>query len=377
MPETGSVSVSAVGLPAGVAPSVEVASGSYSVVVTAPETLTGLVPGTYTVTPQAVSLRRNVFDGVASSTTVTVSAGGTASDTVTYTVEPGDLWVTAYDTLTSSGSVMEYPASSLATTPVRSTTIGGLANPLGVAFDAAGNLWVANTSAGSLDEYLASPFAPGPFATFSTAADPHGVAFDADGNLWIGEFTASSGGTPTSGSVVELLASPYAPTTGATIGGMSSPGGVAFDSAGDLWVADPADHELLAYAASSLATSSPTGTPVSLGASSYPVALAFDAGGDLWVADGISGEVTEYLASSLATSPQAGTAFATSSSALNGLAFDVAGNLWIADGSSGQVVEYPASTLATTHATGTAIPVNEDPKGLAFDPPPYNLPLSR
>lgn len=376
-PVTGSLRLSTTGLPVGAAPSLEVASGSYSVVVTAAETLSGLAPGTYTVTPQAVSLRRNVFDGVASSATVTVTAGATVSDAVTYEVEPGDLWVTAYNSLTSSGSVVEYPASSLATTPVPGTTISGLSVPSGATFDAAGNLWVADTSAGLVDEYLASPFAPAPFATFSVASDAHGLAFDAGGNLWVGEFAPSTGaGAGSPGSVVEFLASPYAPTAGTTIGPLGTPGGVAFDGSGDLWVADATSHDVVEYTASSLATSPAIGTTIAMGLSSYPVALAFDASGDLWVADGISGEITEYRASSLATVPQQGTTFNTSSSALNALAFDVAGNLWIADGTSGQVVEYRASSLATTPSTETTIVLNQDPEGLAFDPPPYNLPLS-
>ena len=81
------------GLPSGLTGSVKVTMGSFAQTVTSTTTLSGLVPGTYTVTPQSVTLRRNAFDGTANNGTVTVSAGGTASVSVTYAVQRGDLWV--------------------------------------------------------------------------------------------------------------------------------------------------------------------------------------------------------------------------------------------------------------------------------------------
>lgn len=119
------------GLPSGVNAAVTVTMGSYSQTVTATTPLSGLAPGTYTVTPQTVTLRRNAFDGATSNTSVTVSANATASDAVTYALQPGDMWVSMWD----GNSLTQYLGSSLSGTPATGTQITGLSTPYGAAFD--------------------------------------------------------------------------------------------------------------------------------------------------------------------------------------------------------------------------------------------------
>ncbi|HXJ53307.1 MAG TPA: SMP-30/gluconolactonase/LRE family protein [Burkholderiales bacterium] len=65
-----------------------------------------------------------------------------------------------------------------------------------------------------------------------------------------------------------------------------------------------------------------------------PSGIAFDSHGDLYVADAASGGVVWRLTPNAATPPTA-TAFATSVPGTNGLAFDADGNLWTGDGTTG------------------------------------------
>ena len=98
----------------------------------------------------------------------------------------------------------------------------GLNGPAGLAFDAAGNLYVANTNAGTVSEFSATGASKGTFAF--GLSDPIGLEFDAAGNLYVAnnvagtvsEFssTGTSMGTFASGlSGPEFLA--FAPTLSA------------------------------------------------------------------------------------------------------------------------------------------------------------------
>jgi len=59
-PQTGGLTVTLNGLPTGLNGSVTVAMGRYSHTVTSTTTLSGLAPGTSSITPQAVTLRGEV-----------------------------------------------------------------------------------------------------------------------------------------------------------------------------------------------------------------------------------------------------------------------------------------------------------------------------
>jgi sugar lactone lactonase YvrE len=178
------------------------------------------------------------------------------------------------------------PASSSATTP------NALQTPSGLAFDANGNLWVANSI--SVVEYTAAQLAsattgsasPAPthYVTDSNATGEtyDFVAFDAHGNLWVSASVAYQALLP-----------------------------------GDTTYATQYADSVLEFSASQLGNlaSDPTPTPVvSLGESIAQDnagiqfgALAFDGGGNLWL--GLSGAsgggaVVRYPAANLAGNGQ-------------------------------------------------------------------------
>jgi sugar lactone lactonase YvrE len=149
-------------------------------------------------------------------------------------------------------------------------TPGGLATPTAVAIDASGNLWVADSSNSRILEFKA-PLTTGESASvvlgqtsltavgeclgtgsLGETCDPEGLAFDSSGNLWVADASRNNW-------VVEFKA-PFANGESASLmlggapfsGGMNDtslaqPRGLSFDSTGNLWVADTGDSRLLRF----------------------------------------------------------------------------------------------------------------------------------
>ena len=221
--------------------------------------------------------------------------------------------------------------------------------PDGVAFDKQGNLWVADYDLGRVMEFT-PPFFPGedasivigqpdfitrdsagacaPATSLSLLCEPVGIAFDPSGNLWVSD---------TGGDRVLEFAQPFqdgesaslvvgtgsCPST-ATSSSLCGPWGIAFDSSGNLWVADTYDWRVLEFPppftagasvvlgqADFASSSSQGATQTSVG---QPQDLAFDASGNLWVADNYDNRILEFVPSSSSTTSSTTTASTSASS---------------------------------------------------------------
>lgn len=332
----------------------------YSHQFTAGATISGLAPGTYTVTAANVSLSGTPIPLIDTATVtgspVTVVASGTAHATVTYaTKSEGYLWTSTWgsqrilsgfggEQLLSSGSdtadlgfhstqqtytiafdrngnlwaggitaVYEYPAASLSNpnaTPAVTITVTGYGVVTGLAFDSAGDLWAAENASGQVAEYTAAQIAsmsgtvtPTPNTTITTSA-PVGLAFDRQGNLW------------TTGNGVGQIYQWSAATISAS-GAITSPPSVtitapstivydiAFDGSGNMWVTSD-DSVLAEYTPAQQVTGTPTPTLFALthtrGTSYALLDLAFDFNGGLWLTTRTSGaSVLGLTAGQLAT----------------------------------------------------------------------------
>ena len=94
-PTTGSLTVTVLGLPAGLNASVTVAGPSGTRTVSASETLTALTPGTYTVTAATVNATDGRYAAAPATQTVTVAASTLAATVnVTYALATGGLAIT-------------------------------------------------------------------------------------------------------------------------------------------------------------------------------------------------------------------------------------------------------------------------------------------
>jgi len=249
--------------------------------------------------------------------------------------------------------------AALATAPVLTPTAATAASqPL--------MLFVANYDNSNVVGYpLGGPYGS-PRVTLSTDINqPQGLAFDSSGDLWVAnastlvEFRKSqlTKASPTAGIVI---------ATGATLAGL------AFDSSGDLWVDGYGAEAVIEYAKSQLTKPVPTPAVYILGSElSSPFGLAFDSSGDLWVGNEGNGQVLEYTKNQLKKSGSPAPKLDISGgSHVQEVVFDSSGNLWTTTGKANSVIEYKKSQLTKPPAS-PAVSNNSTrlswPAGLAFD----------
>ena len=262
---------------------------------------------------------------------------------------------TVYATLPSDNSVDKFTASGVASAFATDPGNGSVLNfPVGLAFDSAGNLYVANNSGGgggngSIEKFtpsgVASVFAADP-GDGSVLCGPEGLAFDSAGNLyvandggWIEKFTPN--GTPSL-----FVADPGDGSV------LNNPFGLAFDSAGNLYAANNFGGD---NGFGTIEKFTPNGTPSLFAADpgdgsilNSPAGLAFDSSGNLYAAN-YNGGVNEYGSIEKFTPNGTPSIFVSdpgNGSILNspiGLAFDSAGNLYVANSTA-----IPSKNLART-----------------------------
>ncbi|MHB8357741.1 MAG: hypothetical protein ACYDDQ_13745 [Vulcanimicrobiaceae bacterium] len=221
-------------------------------------------------------------------------------------------------------------------------------------------LFVANGSkifggSGTVTEY-APPYTGAPTATISNSVnDPGGLAFDSSGNLFVANQANNN---------VTEYAPPYTGAPTATISNsVNVPWGVAFDSSGNLFVANLATNNVTEYAPPFSNSSAPTATISN--SVNKPVGLAFDSSGDLFVANLTNNNVTEYAP------PYTGAPTATISNSVNvpnGLAFDSSGDLFVANVLGYNVTEYAPPYTNTPTIISNSMGSGGRPAGLALDP---------
>jgi sugar lactone lactonase YvrE len=219
------------------------------------------------------------------------------------------------------------------------TTQSNLFENEGVAFDSGGNLWVADQSNSRVLEFTPGtpPCSSGQFCTGMDAA------------LVIGQ------GSFTSNTIQ------YPPT----LNSLNYPAGVAFDSSGNLWVADKGDSRVLEFTPGTPPCSSGQfctgmdaalvigqGTPITRNGLDQPMGVAFDSGGNLWVADSDGCRVLEFsppfsnemdAALVIGELGFIGDTCMHTQNYMDGptsVANDSAGNLWVADQGNSRVLEF-------------------------------------
>ncbi len=65
---------------------------------------------------------------------------------------------------------------------------GGISNPMGMAIDSAGNVWVANYSVKGVSEFSKTGVPISSTSGFTAAGGlslPYGIAIDGSGNVWV------------------------------------------------------------------------------------------------------------------------------------------------------------------------------------------------
>lgn len=182
----------------------------------------------------------------------------------------GNLWVAN----AGNSTVIELAATQLATssspTPpiVISAPGSALTRPIGLAFDGNGDLWVSNSTPNTVVEYtpvqISATGDPAPTTVLSGMAmsisSPQFLAFDATGNLWVANGQGLTTFTVAAFSPDQLSAGSGHPVPAIALSSFTNsdaPAGLAFDGGGNLWVSTI--NSLVEFDASQITA---TGAPV-------------------------------------------------------------------------------------------------------------------
>jgi hypothetical protein len=266
-------------------------------------------------------------------------------------------------------------------------------------------LWIANGA--NVVEYL-----PGQLSSSTASMAPHlvnnsgafgapqGVAFDAAGDLWV-----IDGGTVAAGGKVKPALYEFTPAQLAALGTNNSPDPnvtinsalftfpqqAVFDPLGNLWVSDNGSNAVYVFTPAQLAATgaavTPNDTITSNPAFSGPLGIAFDPFGDLFIANNASTTIFGFKAMNLPTTTATVTLTPDVILADNGkgsiqapwaLIFDTYGNLWSSNANApNTIVKFsqanlfesgmptPAVTLSPATIAGNS--TLAAPNGIAFD----------
>ena len=190
---------------------------------------------------------------------------------------------------------------------------------------------------------------------------PGSVALDGTGDLFVVDGPADR--------VVEYGFDPPSATytrAGITVAGgggagsassqLSNPGQIAVDASGDLFVADSGNHRVQEYAhvAGSRAYSQTARTVATVNGG--VAGLALDANGDLFIADSVGQRVLEYIAvRGVVPNASRPRTVAGVGLGVGALALDASSDVFVVDATNSRVLEYPYQAEAGGWATGAMV----------------------
>ena len=257
-------------------------------------------------------------------------------------------------------------------------TLASLSYPFGVAVDASGNLFIADSNNHLIRKVLTSGIittvagggtvglGDGGPATSAIVADPLGIAVDAAGNLFIAEWEDNRIRKVSTSGIITTVAGGGTGGLGdggpATSAKLSGPGSVAVDTFGNLFIADSGNNRIRKVSTGGIIMTVAGGGTGGLGDGGSaisaelddPGGVAVDTSGNLFIADGGNNRVRKVSASGTITTVAgdgtqglSGDGGPATSAALNNptrVAMDVSGNLFIADEGNNRIREVSASS---------------------------------
>jgi sugar lactone lactonase YvrE len=334
------------------------------------QVLMGLALGTYTIAADSVTVPDPVVGGSTDTAHVTGNPAVVAShDTVKAMVkyalghQYGAMWVASVFGTQLDG--FAGPQLHAAGSPAPTDSVGITGGASAMALDANGNLWTVGSNNHQIRMY--TPAQRGTLGDTASATvivddsldEPLSMAFDKQGNLWVSDLGRLKAYTPahlaaggTQSPDIEIIST-----------ALTEDPGLAFDSTGNLWVSSYDNSTLVKYDAAQLAASdtvAPVDTLHSITALDGPGGMQFDAHGNLWVANHSTNTILMFAPSQLTASgsptPQVIITTPTSTgSEMWGLVFDASGSLWVAASGSDSVMAFTASELTGTGSPTPAV----------------------
>ncbi len=260
----------------------------------------------------------------------------------------------------------------------------GLAGPNGLAFDTAGNLYIADSNGNRVRRVdvtgIITTFAgngtvagyggEGNPATLTPLSSPQGVAADPSGNVYISDTNHDRVIRVDIDGNIHTVAGTGTPGQagdGAGLGELYGPSGLAVDALGNLYIADTSNHRIRMLAPGGTITTvagigtqgfSGDGGAALTAQLNYPSAVAVDASGNLYIADTANNRVrmvtTDGNINTIggtgdgSYNGDTGTALQMALFNPGGLALDGQGNVWVSDTGNNRVrMMVPTLTVVT------------------------------
>jgi sugar lactone lactonase YvrE len=265
-------------------------------------------------------------------------------------------------------------------------TAATLATPAAVAYDTTGNLYLADADNHVIREISTSGIittiagtgiegysGDGAAATSAQLDTPTGVAVDASGNLYIADshnhrIREVSGGTITTFAGIGTPG--YSgDAAAATAAQLSLPSGVAVDTRGNLYIADTNNHRIREVSNGTITTIAGDGEELYAGdgaaataaALDSPTSVAVDATGNVYIADRLNQRIRMVSAGIITTLAGASTAGFSGDGAAStaatlakpsGVSVDAAGNVYIADTDNQRIRQIGGGAITTIEGSG-------------------------
>jgi sugar lactone lactonase YvrE len=260
-------------------------------------------------------------------------------------------------------------------------TAAQLNGPIGVAVDATGNLFISDRGNHRIRKVSASGIittvagngtyggsGDGGLATTAQMEGPQGLAVDAFGNLFIADTENSRIRKVSAGGVITTVAGTGIPGSAlgdgglATAAGLYGPWGVAVDALGDLFIADTNNQRIRKVSAGGIITTvagnsgqgfSGDGGPATAAQLNGPVGVAVDATGNLFIA--VNSRIRAVSATGIITtiggnglhgsSGDGGPAIGGALNTPGGISIDAKGNVFFSDPDGSRIRELVSPQL--------------------------------
>ena len=262
-----------------------------------------------------------------------------------------------------------------------------IANPAAVAYDATGNLYIADaqnqvirevSKAGVITvvagtEATEGYSGDGGPATSATLDTPTGVAVDTNGNIFIADSHNHRIREVSSGTITTIAGTGTAGFSGdgaaATAAQLALPSSVAVDSSGNVYIADTNNQRIRKITGTTISTIAGDGEELFAGDGAAataavldsPTGVAVDKTGNVYIADRHNQRIRMISGTTISTIAGSGTAGfsgdgATATAAQlfkpSGVSVDASGNVYIADTGNQRIRELGGGAIATIAGSG-------------------------
>jgi uncharacterized protein (TIGR03437 family) len=296
----------------------------------------------------------------------------------------------------TTGDISTYAGSTSGATTGITLGDGGAADmailnqPVGVAVDSAGNLYISEFGDARIREVTVTKliintiagtgaygfFGDGSKATSALMAGPRGISLDSSGNIYVADFWNDRVRKISSGTMSTIAGDGVYSSSGdggpAALAQLNTPRGVAVDPAGNVYVADTLNYRVRQinpsgvinnFAGNGSAGSSGDGSPATSAELTQPQGLTADAAGNIYIVDSVNHRVRVVARNGVIStiagngtpgySGDGGPATSAQLNAPRGVAVDASGNLYIADFNNNAVRKVSNGTITTVAGNGS------------------------